>query len=93
LRPRRTAHGERDQLAAFDVEGGARVQIAERKLDHHAREIRGDSLTVALIAQMPRYLVAMFAYIDRNHNPKCVDATFGGTQVHLDRLAAAARMQ
>ena len=42
---------------------------------------------------LPRYLIAMFAYVNRNRTAKCVDATFGGAEVHLDRLAAAARMQ
>jgi hypothetical protein len=35
----------------------------------------------------------MFPYVSRGRNAKCVDATFGGAEVHLDRLAAAARMQ
>ena len=42
---------------------------------------------------LPRHLIAMFPYVSRNRNAKCVDATFGGAEVHLDRLAAAARMQ
>ena len=43
---------------------------------------------------LPRHLVAMFAYVNRQGNgPKCVDGSFGGAEVHLDRLAAAARMQ
>ena len=42
---------------------------------------------------LPRHLIAMFAYVNRNRNAKCVDATFGGAEAHLDRLAAAARMQ
>ena len=48
-----------------------------------------DGITSAL----PRHLIAMFPYVARNGPAKCVDATFGGTEVHLDRLAAAARMQ
>lgn len=43
---------------------------------------------------LPRHLVAMLAYVNRSgRGAKCVDATFGGAEVHLDRLAAAARMQ
>ena len=42
---------------------------------------------------LPRHLIAMFPYVNRSRNAKCVDATFGGAEVHLDRLAAAARMQ
>ena len=41
---------------------------------------------------LPRHLIAMFPYVNRNRAAKCVDATFGA-EVHLDRLAAAARMQ
>jgi hypothetical protein len=39
-----------------------------------------------------RDLVAIFAYVSRG-KPKCVDGSFDQTEVHLDRLAAAARMQ
>lgn len=44
---------------------------------------------------LPRHLAAMFAYVGRaERGVKCVDATFGGgAELHLDRLAAAARMQ
>ena len=43
---------------------------------------------------LPRHLVAMLAYVNgTGRKTKCVDATFGGAEVHLDRLAAAARMQ
>ena len=42
---------------------------------------------------LPRHLIAMFPYVSRGRTAKCVDATFGGAEVHLDRLAAAARMQ
>ena len=42
---------------------------------------------------LPRHLIAMFPYVNRGRNGKCVDATFVGAEVHLDRLAAAARMQ
>jgi len=42
---------------------------------------------------LPRHLIAMFPYVNRSRPAKCVDATFGGAEVHLDRLAAAARMQ
>jgi hypothetical protein len=45
-------------------------------------------------ASLPRHLVAMLAYVNgTSRKTKCVDATFGGAEVHLDRLAAAARMQ
>jgi len=45
-------------------------------------------------AGLPRHLVAMLAYVNgTSRKSKCVDATFGGAEVHLDRLAAAARMQ
>ena len=41
-----------------------------------------------------RDLVAIFAYISRGKpTPKCVDGSFDRAEVHLDRLAAAARMQ
>ena len=39
-----------------------------------------------------RDLVAIFAYV-RSGSPKCVDGSFGRPETHLDRLAAAARMQ
>jgi hypothetical protein len=39
-----------------------------------------------------RDLVAIFAYISRG-NSKCVDGSFDRAEVHLERLAAAARMQ
>ena len=43
---------------------------------------------------LPRHLIAMFAYVNRSgRSSKCVDGSFGGAEVHLDRLAAAARMQ
>jgi hypothetical protein len=43
---------------------------------------------------LPRHLIAMLAYVNgTSRKTKCVDATFGGAEVHLDRLAAAARMQ
>ena len=43
---------------------------------------------------LPRHLIAMLAYVNgTSRKAKCVDATFGGAEVHLDRLAAAARMQ
>ena len=45
-------------------------------------------------ASLPRHLVAMLAYVNgTSRKTRCVDATFGGAEVHLDRLAAAARMQ
>ena len=39
-----------------------------------------------------RDLVAIFAYVSRGGR-KCVDGSFDRADVHLDRLAAAARMQ
>ncbi len=39
-----------------------------------------------------RDLVAIFAYVSRGGR-KCVDGSFDRTEVYLDRLAAAARMQ
>jgi len=36
---------------------------------------------------LPRHLVAMFAYVNRQGSgAKCVDGSFGGTEVHLDGL-------
>jgi hypothetical protein len=41
-----------------------------------------------------RDLVAILGYVNRgSRKAKCVDGSFGGAEVHLDRLAAAARMQ
>ena len=41
-----------------------------------------------------RDLVAIFAYVSRGTpGRKCVDGSFDRAEVHLDRLAAAARMQ
>ena len=41
-----------------------------------------------------RDLIAVFAYVNRSGRaPKCVDGSFGGAEVHLNRLAAAAGMQ
>jgi hypothetical protein len=40
-----------------------------------------------------RDLVAIFAYVTRRTSPKCVDGSFDRAEIHLDRLAAAARMQ
>ncbi len=41
-----------------------------------------------------RDLVAIFAYVSRDpRSSKCVDGSFDRTEVHLDRLAEAARMQ
>jgi len=34
--------GDRNQFAAFEVEGGPRIEIAERELDHHPGEIGRD---------------------------------------------------
>ncbi len=43
---------------------------------------------------LPRHLIAMLAYVNgTGRSSKCVDGSFGGAEVHLDRLAAAARMQ
>ena len=41
-----------------------------------------------------RDLIAVLTYINRNGKVrKSVDGSFGNSEVHLDRLAAAARMQ
>jgi hypothetical protein len=41
-----------------------------------------------------RDLVTILNYVNRSsRSQKCVDGTFNGAEVHLDRLAAAARMQ
>ena len=41
-----------------------------------------------------RDLIAILGYVNRSaRSTKCVDGTFGGAEVHLDRLASAARMQ
>jgi hypothetical protein len=46
------------------------------------------------VSALPRHLIAMLAYVNgTGRKTKCVDATFGGAEVHRDRLAAAARMQ
>jgi hypothetical protein len=46
-------------------------------------------------ASLPRRdLVAILDYLNRGRSSvKCVDGTFDGRDAHLDRLAAAARMQ
>jgi hypothetical protein len=39
-------------------------------------------------------LVSVLAYVNRSgRSQKCVDGTFGGVEVHLERLAAAAGLQ
>jgi len=41
-----------------------------------------------------RDLLTILKYVNRSgRSQKCVDGSFGGAEVHLDRLAAAARMQ
>jgi hypothetical protein len=41
-----------------------------------------------------RDLVTILNYVNRGgRSQKCVDGSFGTAEVHLDRLAAAARMQ
>jgi hypothetical protein len=41
-----------------------------------------------------RDLIAIFAYVNRcGAGSRSVDGTFGRPETHLDRLAAAARMQ
>jgi hypothetical protein len=41
-----------------------------------------------------RDLIAILKYVNRtSRSQKCVDGSFGGAEVHLDRLAAAAGMQ
>jgi hypothetical protein len=41
-----------------------------------------------------RDLVAILKYVNRSsRSPKCVDGSFTSAEIHLDRLAAAARMQ
>ena len=44
-------------------------------------------------APLRRDLIAILGYVNRGgRTAKCVDGSFGA-EVHLDRLAAAARMQ
>ena len=41
-----------------------------------------------------RDLVTVLRYVNRTgRSQRCLDGSFGGAEVHLDRLAAAARMQ
>jgi hypothetical protein len=41
-----------------------------------------------------RDLIAIMAYVNRSaRGSRCVDGTFDGAEVHLNRLAAAAGMQ
>jgi hypothetical protein len=41
-----------------------------------------------------RDLAALLKYVNRTgRSQKCVDGSFAGGEVHLERLAAAARMQ
>ena len=41
-----------------------------------------------------RDLVTILKYVNRSgRSQKCVDGSSGGAEVHLERLAAAARMQ
>jgi hypothetical protein len=41
-----------------------------------------------------RDLVTILKYVNRtSRSQKCVDGSFASAEVHLDRLAAAARMQ
>ena len=52
------------------------------------------NFTAVSSGTLPRHLIAMLAYVNgTSRRTKCVDGTFGGAEVHLDRLAAAARMQ
>ena len=45
-------------------------------------------------APLRRDLIAVLAYVNRGGRAqKCVDGSFGGAEVHLERLAAAAGMQ
>ena len=54
--------------------------------------MKNDSLRA--LATLPRRdIVAICAYLNRNNGSKAVDACVSNPGFHLDKLAAAARMQ
>jgi len=47
-----------------------------------------------LAGPLRRDLIAILGYVNRSaRSAKCVDGSFARVEVHLDRLASAARMQ
>jgi hypothetical protein len=50
--------------------------------------------SVKLSGPLRRDLVAILGYVNRSaRSSQCVDGSFSGPEVHLNRLASAARMQ